>query len=179
MRSAAQLVWIHIGSPTPSGCVSIEPSVCWICGGATDIAMPRHEFNSETTTDQNVFAAPWATWVCAACVYVRSRITPVPGRPPGLCSKCKGVKADQGDKCAGRGLNRLGGNWRNYTHMWESSSDDPYTNATKGEKPRILSFLRAAKRGTWFAAIADSGQKHVLSLTPVNRPGVRGRVLAS
>jgi hypothetical protein len=53
----------------------------------------------------------------------------------------------------------------------------PYVNASKGEKPTILAWLRGKKVGPWFAAIADSGQKQVLPYAPVNAPGARGKVV--
>jgi hypothetical protein len=50
----------------------------------------------------------------------------------------------------------------------------------KGAKPLQRSWLRGAKSGPWFAAIADSGKKHVVPWTPVNPEGLRagtGQVL--
>jgi hypothetical protein len=47
----------------------------------------------------------------------------------------------------------------------------------KGNKPQMREWLRAPKVGPWFAAIADSGQKHVIPWTPVNPAGSRGRVM--
>jgi len=43
----------------------------------------------------------------------------------------------------------------------------------KGNKPEMRAWLRAPKEGPWFAAIADSGQKHVIPWTPVNPPNTR------
>jgi hypothetical protein len=60
--------------------------------------------------------------------------------------------------------------------LFDGGAAKPYVNASKGEKPIILAWLRAPKLGTWFAAIADSGQKQVLPLTMVNMPNSRGRV---
>jgi hypothetical protein len=97
------------------------------------------------------------------------RLSPVPGRPP------------KDGKTAG-------GNFRNYSHLWElgwsappigddGTKCDNYANASKGQKPLIREFLSRKHSGPWFAAIADSGQKHVLPYVPINPPGSSGVVL--
>ena len=128
-------------------------------------------------TDQNQCRNPDAEFVCEACVYLRSRTSPVPGRLPGPCSACKGVKADTCKKCEGTGKNSAAGNFRNYSHLFDRDAPIPYVNASKGEKPIILAWLRGVKVGPWFAAIADSGQKQVLPYAPMNAIGSQGRVV--
>jgi|GEM_PF-7060691 len=147
---------------------------------------------------QNRVRAPSATHVCEACAHICARLSPVPGRLPGDCSRCDGwcldlpyeieraptgddwivLLLDEGEacpKCEGSGLNANGGCFRNYCHLVEG---DSYVTASKGEKPVILDFLRREKSGPWFAAIAESGQKHLLPWVPINpRGGVSGRVL--
>lgn len=104
--------------------------------------------------------------------------------------KGKGREAKIGDpcpKCDGSGGAKFGGNFRNYSHLWESGWESPgfgdggrasgYINASKGEKPAIRAFLERDHGGPWFAAIADSGQKHVLPFTPMNARGRAGYVL--
>jgi hypothetical protein len=67
---------------------------------------------------------------------------------------------------------------RMYSHLVEVGSKHEQVN--KGQKPRIREFLRGPHPGEWFAAIADSGKKHVIPWTPVNparlAPGT-GRVM--
>jgi len=113
------------------------------------------DWMSANNTDQNRARSPSSTRVCEACCYVHSRIAPVPGRPP---------KADK----------KFGGSFRNYSHLWDERG---YTNASKGEKPLIREFLSRAHLGPWFAALADSGQKHVLPFAPMNGAGRSGVVL--
>lgn len=179
MRSASQLVHTHLGRPIGKDCAPVPVGAgCWICGGT---GYPRGtdatKFTSTSMTDQNQCRDPSAEFVCEACVWIRSRTSPVPGRLPGPCSLCKGVKSEACTKCEGTGRNSSGGNWRNYSALFDSSAETPLVTASKGEKPTILAFLRSTKRGVWFAAIADSGQKQVIPYTPVNAPNARGRVL--
>src|SRR5690606_6674777 len=106
---------------------------------------------------------------------------------------------DHCPKCAGKGGAALGGNFRNYCHLYEHGWDSPafapvldkdgrvvshngpaglgYVNASKGEKAYVRDFLRREHRAIWFAALADSGQKHVIPFTPLNGTGRSGYVL--
>lgn len=63
---------------------------------------------------------------------------------------------------------------RMYTHLLAGNT---YHRFNKGDKPAIRAFLRSAPREQWFAAIADSGQKHIVPWAPINPPNARGRVL--
>jgi hypothetical protein len=128
---------------------------CAICAGPSSCGVPIAEATSSSTTDHALFRDPSHAWVCDACFFVRGRLSPVPGRDP------KEGKT-------------LGGCWRNYSHFVDTTR---YENASKGEKPKVLSWLRSPKSGAWACAIADSGQKHVLSYAPTNPAGTkRGRV---
>lgn len=176
MTSAPQLLHRHIGSPKLVDCDIDGVASCWICGSGYESGIDSRKWLSSAMTDQNQCRDPDAEFVCTACVYFRSRSSEVPGRMPGPCSKCKGVKADVCEKCEGTGKNSTGGNYRNYSHLFDAGRP-VYISASKGEKPEILSFLRGPKIGPWFAAIADSGQKHVLPYAPLNASGRGGVVL--
>ena len=63
---------------------------------------------------------------------------------------------------------------RMYSHLLEGVR---YHRFNKGDKPAIRAFLRAEHTEEWFAAIADSGQKHIVPWVPINPPRARGRVL--
>lgn len=156
-KSASQLLWDHLNSPHHKDCKQIgQPIPCWICGSGCVSGRRVKEWNKASFTDQNHVRCPSSEWVCEACVYLMARLSPVPGRPskPGK---------------------KFGGNFRNYSHLYD---DGAYINCSKGEKPAILEWLRQWHGGPWFAAIADSGQKHVLPWAPVNPPGARrGSVL--
>ena len=106
-------------------------------------------------TSQTLCRAPSSGWVCEACAYITSRTSPVIGRD-----------AKEGKK--------FGGSFRNYSHLWDERG---YVNASKGEKPAIREFLARDHRAPWFAALADSGQKHVLPFSVLNGPGRGGVVL--
>jgi hypothetical protein len=46
--------------------------------------------------------------------------------------------------------------------------DRGWLRLNKGGKREMREWLRGAKRGEWFAAIADTGQKHVVPWAPIN-----------
>lgn len=60
---------------------------------------------------------------------------------------------------------------RMYSHLVEGAS---WLRVNKGQKPAMREFLRRPKTEPWFAAIADSGQKHIVPWCPINAPGVGG-----
>lgn len=179
LPSASQLLHAHLGSPPVAECAPIPfESSCWICGGT---ACPRgidaRLFCQKAMTDQTQCRDQDASHVCEACIYVRARSSPVPERLPGPCSACRGKHSEGCSKCGGSGRNAAGGNFRNYTHLFDEGADPRYVTASKAEKPVILAWLREAREGAWFAAIADSGQKQVLPYAPINLPWGRGRVV--
>jgi hypothetical protein len=94
---------------------------------------------------------PDSTHVCEPCVFVCSRLSPVPGRPPK-----KGKK--------------LGGNFRNYSHAAARLADGSvrYLNATKADTAELLAFILEPGGSPWAVAIATSGQKHVIPHAPLN-----------
>lgn len=147
------MVWRAHGCPRVPACVDVE-GPCYVCGSLLGRGTPLKAWMGSNYVDQARVMCPLSGHVCEACAYVHSRTSPVKGREP-----------KEGKK--------LGGNFRNYSHLGEG---EWYANASKGEKPVIRDFLRAEHRAPWFAAIADSGQKHVLPFAPLNGPGRGGRV---
>jgi len=142
---------------------------CWVCAGRMTRGQPVGKWSGSSFTGQSRVRCPDATHVCEACVWICSIMTPVPGRPVKIGKK-------------------RGGNFRNYSHLWEDNWDSPsfgdnnsqlagYANASKGEKPTMRAFLAREHEGEWFAAIADSGQKHMLPWAPMNGTGRSGVVL--
>lgn len=150
-HSSSLVVWGCHGAPRMSQCENVV-GMCWLCAGEMTRGQRVEKWAGASFTGQSRVRIPSATHVCEPCVFVCSRTSPVLGRPP-----------KEGKK--------LGGNFRNYSHLWNSESG--YSNASKGEKPVILDFLMGHHPGAWLAAIADSGQKHVIPWTPVNPAGTR------
>jgi hypothetical protein len=154
MTSASSVLHQHCSSPAVEGCVEATGR-CWLCAGAALRGKRVEEWQGALFTGQNKVRCPTAEWVCEACVWVCARSSPVPGRP-----------AKDGKQPP---------NFRNFSHLYDAGT---YLTASKGEKPAILEFLKRPKAGPWFAAVADSGQKHVVPWAPVNPPGTKvGRVL--
>lgn len=150
-----QIVWTASGTPTVEACAAAAGSRCYVCGGTLERGLAVADWMGANWTDQNRARSPSSSHVCEACCYVHSRVSAVPGRPP------KEGKA-------------FGGNFRNYSHLADETG---YLNASKGEKPVIRAFLARDHGGPWFAALADSGQKHVLPFAPMNGPGRAGVAL--
>jgi len=156
-QSGSQIVHAFVGSQPVEHCAPLLTAVhCWLCGAPALRGIARAEWMGAMFVGQNRVRDAASMNVCEGCVYVCARLSPVPGRPP-------------------KEGKQLGGNFRNYSHLWTEAGG--YANASKGEKPVILEFLRREKRGAWFAAIADSGQKHTLPWVPINPDGGPGRIL--
>ena len=60
---------------------------------------------------------------------------------------------------------------RMWSHLVEG---DSHQRCNKGHKPQIREFLRRQHAAPWFAAIADSGQKHIVPWCTVNPAGQSG-----
>jgi len=119
---------------------------CAICASFTAAGVPLDDVCGSLTTDLGSFRAPQSQWACEGCALVRGRSAHPPGRESGW--------------------------YCNFSHFVDA---DRIENASKGEKPRILAWLRGTKRAPWSCAIADTGQKHVVCYAPINLGG-RGRV---
>lgn len=154
MLSASQLLHAYVGAPAVDGAAAVEGSPpCWICAHPVVRGLDREKWASGSMTDQNQCRAPSSRWICEACFFVRAG---TPGSVPA-------------------GTHSMTSVLRVHSHLYDESATPRCQHVTKGDKPAILRFLRAPHAGTWFAAIADSGKKHVVSYTPVNPPGSRGR----
>ena len=190
--SPTKWCWMAAGSPRHEDCVD-SSGQCWVCGGQSNRTMPRSKWLGATYTGQNRVKAWHSDVICEPCVFLHSRTFPVPGRPPGKCSGCDGTRAvtkvpskgkvsrskvgDPCPKCNGTGLAEFGGNWRNYSVLVEVVDGVPeLVTASKGEKSIIREWLQRRKKGMWFAALAESGQKHVIPSAPLNAEGIIGLV---
>ena len=148
--SASTILHRCCGSPVLDAAAPREGQ-CWHCGADYTRAMTVDAWGSASFTGQNrIRGGAHLTHICEPCVWVMSR---VPGVVPGAPEMH---------------------NWRLYTVLVEG---DEVWRGNKANKPQILAWLRKPKPGAWFAAIADSGQKHVVPYAPVNPPGTkRGRI---
>ena len=169
---------------------------CAICGGPSTRGVPLETFVTESLTDQNTFKSVGSEHVCWACVFVRRRLSVVPGRDPKPCDMCagtglqpsleafkqrktgkRGPQRQEGEiceKCDGTKTKESGGRYSNFSHFIDGTR---YESASKGEKPKILGWLRGPKAAPWGCVIADSGQKHLLPYMPLNPSAKRGRIM--
>ena len=149
---------------------------CWMLVLWRSVAIHaarRHQVDGQLMTDQNQCRDPGADYVCEACVYVRSRSSPVPGRLPGPCSACKGVKPES---CKSAKV-RAQFSWRKLPKlhaMFDRDAPTPYISASKGEKSTILAWLRG-KRLACGPRQSQTAVKTGSSIRAVNAPGSRGR----
>ena len=149
----ARILHALAGAPEVDGCAPVEPCRCYMCAAPTERGAPVRRWMGSTFTDQPRCACPSSDVICEACVWACSWVVP-PGHEPPPPGK-KGV------------------NLRLFSHLYDAGE---YRYANKADKPSIRAFLRAPKRGPWFAAIADSGQKHTVPFAPLNL-GAHGSVL--
>jgi hypothetical protein len=170
IESASAWIYEVSGRPPVEGCVDVGEARCWMCAASTLRGMDRESWQGSLFTGQNKVRAPESLVVCEACIFVCARSSPVPGKP------ATGTKVDK----AGNVVDKAPPNFRNFSHLVERGPDGRLVHiaASKGEKPLIREFLARRHAGPWMAAIADSGQKHVIPWTPINPGGPgRGRVL--
>lgn len=149
--TAARDVFRAAGMPAQDGCDDTA-AACVVCAREWPRTALYRRWQGASYTDQNkLHGHGLSDRICEPCVYVHSWVQP-PGYPP----------AEPGKK---------GVNLRLFSHLYDERG---YVFANKGNKPLIRDWLRAPKVGAWWAAIADSGQKHVLPWTRVNAARHRG-----
>jgi hypothetical protein len=149
--TAARDVYRVAGSPPMEGCEDVA-AACVVCARNWPRTHAYKRWQGANYTDQNkLMGHGLSDRICEPCVFVHSWVAP-PGYPP----------AEPGKK---------GVNLRLFSHLHDERG---YLFANKGNKPLIRDWLRAPKHGAWWAAIADSGQKHVLPWARVNAPRHRG-----
>ncbi len=148
-ESPSRLLWEACGS-VPSPKASALPtdrdgdwSRCWVCAGATrGRGCAIADWDGANFTGQSRVRYPRGQAICEPCLWVMARNSDVPG---------------------------LTGNWRNYSVLY--AAGEPLVIKSKGDKPAVLAWLRRAHRAPWFAALAASGQKHVVPYVPINGAG--------
>lgn len=148
----ASIMFALAGSPPQDGAAPVDGARCRVCGHPCARAMAYNRFQGQNFTDQNKLRDWSSDLICEPCVWAHAWNVP-PGLPPPAPGK--------------KGLNL-----RLFSHFWH---DGQYHAWNKANKREMRDWLRAPKTGPWFAAIAESGQKHVLPWTPLNR-GMRGAV---
>ncbi|MEN6535534.1 MAG: hypothetical protein ABFD89_17855 [Bryobacteraceae bacterium] len=188
MKTPTQTLHELAGIPTVEGATEAS-GYCYFCAGKVSRGIPIDSWLKSSFTDQNRARCPSATHICEACAHITLWTAP-PGRPPGNCPSCSGTGkitkiqkkgksknatvGDDCESCKGSGVSSKGYNWRLFSHLYEENWQQPgqqapgYANCTKGDKPLIRAFLEREHAGNWFAAVSDSGQKHVLPLTRWN-----------
>ncbi|MGL4807704.1 MAG: hypothetical protein ACRC4O_03070, partial [Giesbergeria sp.] len=142
--SASTILHAACGAPRVNDCAAVNAPGCWHCGASLTRGMMVDDWQGALFVGQNRVRGrqDWAT-ICEPCVWVMSRSPGVvPGKPPTH-------------------------NWRLYTVLVHN---DEVWLGNKADKPAILAWLRQrlSSSGRWFAAIADSGQKHVVPYARIN-----------
>lgn len=127
--------------PEPTGPVE-APYGCRICGGPCTRGLAYDDWSGAYSARPNRTRAWQSVVVCEACVAITARHSPCPARPP-----AEGKEPIR---------------WGNVTVLYD---DAGLVTATKGEKPVIREWIARPRKGRWFAAFAESGQKHVLPWT--------------
>lgn len=156
-RTPAATLHAIAGSPTQDGCES-HSALCVVCAQPSPRTARYDDWQGATFTDQSKLRGHGLSdRVCEACVWAHSWVVP-PGHP----------LPERGKK---------GVNLRLFWHAYDEGGEPSYVYGNKGDKATLRAWLRAPKRGAWWCAIADSGQKHTLPWTRVNAAGSRGAVV--
>lgn len=153
-RSPTQTVHALLGAPPvahpePTGPID-APHGCRVCGGPCTRGLLYDDWSGAYSARPNRTRAWQSQHVCEACVAITARYSPCPARPA-----AEGKEAIR---------------WGNVSVLYD---DAGLITATKGEKPVIRAWIARARKGPWFAAFAESGQKHVLPWTRWCAAGAR------
>lgn len=148
IASPSRILYDLAGRPSQAKCEAVAGARCRICGCEVERGVPYSSWQGAAYTDQTKLRDVGGAHVCEACVWSHAWV-----RPPGFPAPEDGKK---------------GVNLRLYTHVWHNGQ---YHAWNKADKALLREWLRAPKMGAWFAAVAESGQKHVLPWTPCNPPG--------
>lgn len=163
MLSGSRLLWEACERPQHPDARdlgTLPDARCWVCAADSHgRGLPIPEWDGANFTGQTRIRYPRGQVICECCLWVMARKSAVPGRP-----------AKEGQEC--------GPNWRNFSVLYRTRDDGTpdMLIASKGEKPAIREWLRTPRRAPWFAALADTGQKHVVPWVPVSA-GARGVAL--
>ena len=130
-----------VAHPEPTGPVE-APYGCRICGGPCTRGLAYDDWSGAYSARPNRTRAWQSEVVCEACVAITARHSPCPARPT-----AEGKEPIR---------------WGNVSVLYD---DNGLITATKGEKPVIREWIARPRKGPWFAAFAESGQKHVLPWT--------------
>lgn len=179
LATPARIAHSLVGSPAITGASETPESRCYVCGEPAPRSLAVAKWMGSNFTDQMRCRAPWSDRVCEACAWSCSWVTPPGYVITGEMAAKKAAKraAQQAERAAaGKGPagKEKGESLRLFTHLY---SGGKYRYAKKDAKADILAFLRAPKVAPWFAAVTDTGQKHVLPFAELNYGEHGGTIL--
>jgi hypothetical protein len=121
---------------------------CYVCGLPCREGLPAKEGLGSSFTDHHLARAPWSGYICTACVWAMR------GKPPHTIRMWSSVwRSDEGAKPS---------------HP-KCLFDAPGLHlAGRDDLSEVRRVLLSPPQGAWFAAIAESGQKHILPWSNVN-----------
>lgn len=170
MRPAARLHQLA-GSPTQDGCED-HHAHCVVCAAEVARTMPYDRWQGATFTDQNKLRGHGLSdRVCEPCVWAHAWNPPPGWVPDAEATERKRAAKRAAGKVVDESKERPP-NLRLFSHLYDERG---YVYANKGDKPTLRAWLCSPKVGEWWAAIADTGQKHVVPWARRNR-GQRGVV---
>lgn len=120
---------------------------CWLCGGPAYAPVKVEKWVKPTFTNYDAARGDWNAGVCEACVW------------------CTRFKSTELADVLGREKPQ---NMTTYSHFVVGGK---WYALSKGQKAEIKRLLLSDKGLPELAAIANSGQKHIIHLAQLNAPG--------
>lgn len=170
-RTPPQIIWDLAGRPFVDHAVE-QVQTCLVCGAEAEWVLPSKKAIPRTDTDRDQFEAPWSEWVCAGCRWTSK------GRPPNTMRLWSVLyRADGFGETPSFFADYMAEKLPGYREKERTldvaallDAGDALCLTNKADpRPIVRLLCDPPETAPYFAAIADSGQIHVLRFARLNR----------